>query len=448
MTKSHQTSRRCFLKTSVLTAVSAPTIIHSSALGQAGKPAPSNRITVGLVGCGGRGVGVMNSFLREPNAQVIATCDPYETHYRGQGKGRALGRKPAAEMVGKKYGSKPCDTYADYRDLCARDDIDVVIVATPDHWHAVQALEALRNGKDIYCEKPVTHFFAEGQALYREVAKRGAIFQTGSQQRSATVFRNAVELVRNGLIGKVKEVQVGLPKGPDKIKGDPTEEDRSGREDYQHWTGPAPMLPYVHARHHQMWRVHLAYGGGQLMDWIGHHNDIAHWGLGEDQGGPIRVEAKELHLESRPGLQGTGALRGALRVRRRHPNQHRHTQQNGYQVHRRGGLGVRQPRQTRGIESRLVGARVHPRQVQGVQVRQPHPQLSRVREEPQAGHLPGGNVAPLHHARPLGLRLQRAWPRVEMESKKRTMRWRQRGQHVAQQDAPPQTLDTWMTAST
>jgi len=279
MTKSNKTNRRCFLKTSVLAAVSAPTIIPSSVLGQAGKPAPSNRITVGLVGCGGRGVGVMNSFLREPNAQVIATCDPYETHYRGQGKGRALGRKPAAEMVGKKYGSKPCDTYANYRDLCARDDIDVVIVATPDHWHAVQALEALRNGKDIYCEKPVTHFFAEGQALYREVAKRKAIFQTGSQQRSATVFRNAVELVRNGLIGKVKEVQVGLPKGPNKIKGDPIEEDRSGREDYQLWTGPAPVLPYVHARHHQMWRVHLAYGGGQLMDWIGHHNDIARWGL-------------------------------------------------------------------------------------------------------------------------------------------------------------------------
>ena len=152
----------------------------------------------------------MNSFLNESRAQVIATCDPYESHYRGQGKGRALGRKPAAEMVAKKYGSKPCDTYVDYRELCARDDLDVVIVATPDHWHAVQALKALRNGKDIYCEKPVTHFFAEGRALYREVAKRKAIFQTGSQQRSATVFRKAVELVRNGLIGKVKEVQVGF----------------------------------------------------------------------------------------------------------------------------------------------------------------------------------------------------------------------------------------------
>ena len=181
MTKSSKTNRRCFLKTSVLAAVSVPTIIPSSALGQADKPAPSNRITVGLIGCGGRGVGVMNSFLNESRAQVIATCDPYESHYRGQGKGRALGRKPAAEMVAKKYGSKPCDTYVDYRELCARDDLDVVIVATPDHWHAVQALKALRNGKDIYCEKPVTHFFAEGQALYREVAKRKAIFQTGSQ---------------------------------------------------------------------------------------------------------------------------------------------------------------------------------------------------------------------------------------------------------------------------
>ena len=295
MTNSSSLTRRQFLKTGTGAAIAAPTIIPSAALGQAEKPAPSNRITIGLIGCGARGMSVMNSFLNERTTQVVAVCDPYKLHHRGKEKGRTFGRKPAAESVGKKYGTQPCDTYADYRKLCARKDIDAVIVATPDHWHAVQALEALRNGQDVYCEKPVTHFFAEGQALYREVAKRKAVFQTGSQQRSTGNFHRAVELVRNGLIGKVKEVQVGLPKGPAEIRGNATEEDRSDREDYQLWTGPAPLLPFVHARHHQMWRLHLAYGGGQLMDWIGHHNDIAHWALGEDQGGPTRVEAKNFN---------------------------------------------------------------------------------------------------------------------------------------------------------
>ena len=295
MKNSFHSTRRQFLKTGTAVALGAPAIITSSALGQAGKLAPSDRITVGLIGCGARGVGVIKSFLNEPSVQVVAVCDPYKLHYRGRKEGRALGRQPTAEAVGKKYGTKPCDTYADYRQLCARKDIDAVIVATPDHWHAVQALEALRSGQDVYCEKPVTHFFAEGRALYREVAKRKAIFQTGSQQRSTGNFHRAVELVRNGFIGKMKEVQVGLPKGPAEIRGNATKEDRSSREDYQLWTGPAPMLPYVHARHHQMWRLHLAYGGGQLMDWIGHHNDIAHWVLGEDQGGPTRVEAKNFN---------------------------------------------------------------------------------------------------------------------------------------------------------
>ena len=96
----------------------------------------------------------------------------------------------------------------------------------------------------------------------------------------------------NGVVGKVKEVQVGLPKGHDSDKGDSTEHDYSNRSDFQLWTGPAPLLPYVPARHHWHWRWHLAYGGGQLMDWIGHHNDICHWALGEDRGGPTRVEAK------------------------------------------------------------------------------------------------------------------------------------------------------------
>ena len=131
------------------------------------------------------------------------------------------------------------------------------------------------------------------------MAKRKAIFQTGSQQRSTGNFHRAVELIRNGLIGKVKEVQIGLPKGPPRfVEASPWKIVPAAR--ITNLTGPAPMLPYVHARHHQMWRLHLAYGGGQLMDWIGHHNDIAHWALDEDQGGPTRVEARNFNWSPVP----------------------------------------------------------------------------------------------------------------------------------------------------
>ena len=164
--KKQSLTRRRFLQNAATIA-----IVPAAVLGRA-QTAPSNRLTFGIIGAGGRGTGVMNSFLGEQDAQVIGVCDPYETHFRDQTAGRAFGWKPAAELVGRRYKTKPCAHYADYRELCARTDLDIVIVGTPDHWHAVQTLEALRNGKDVYCEKPVTHFFAEGQAVYREVAKR------------------------------------------------------------------------------------------------------------------------------------------------------------------------------------------------------------------------------------------------------------------------------------
>ena len=214
-----QTNRRRFLQN-----VATITILPAVVLGRT-QAAPSNRLTVGLIGCGGRGTGVMNSFLGQEDTQVIGVCDPYETHFRDRKNGRAFGWKPAAEMVGRKYKTKPCDHYTDYREMVARKDLDIVIVGTPDHWHAVQTLAALRHGKDVYCEKPVTHFFAEGQAVYREAAKRKVIFQTGSQQRSDHRFRLAVEIVRNGLIGDVKEVQVGLPGGTDNDHGDTSAHD-------------------------------------------------------------------------------------------------------------------------------------------------------------------------------------------------------------------------------
>ena len=292
-------TRRRFLQT-VSTAIVSPLILPGSVFGKGARPAPSSRVTLGVIGLGAMGTGNLRSFLGLPDAQVVAVCDVDKQHYRDQdwGKGMAFGRAPAKKGVEDYYAKeqpggtfKGCQTYSDFRELCARKDIDAVVVATPDHWHALCTLEALRQGKDVYCEKPVTHLFKEGQVVYREVAKRKAVFQTGSQQRSTANFRKAVELVLNGCIGKVKEVEVGLPAGYKEPQGDTTVQTPPDHLDYDFWCGPSPVLPYMRARHHRLWRGHLAYGGGNIMDWIGHHNDIAHWGLGLDHGGPEEVEA-------------------------------------------------------------------------------------------------------------------------------------------------------------
>jgi len=275
-------------------------IVPASVLG-ASRTAPGSRITVGVIGLGAMGTGNLMNFLQQEDVQVVAVCDVHDLHHRDKqlDEGVSFGREPARQRVEKHYAEatkkhsfKGCDTYTDFRELCARNDIDAVVVATPDHWHALCVLEALRNGKDVYCEKPVTHLFSEGQVIYREVAKQGAIFQTGSQQRSQTRFRVAVETVLNGHIGKVKSVEVGLPTGFSQPRTEPfTVSDPPAGLDYDFWCGPSEKFPYIFARHHRNWRWHYAYGGGQIMDWIGHHNDIAHWSLGLDESGPEEVEA-------------------------------------------------------------------------------------------------------------------------------------------------------------
>lgn len=270
-------------------AVVAPTILTSSS-----KAAPGERVTVGVVGLGSRGFNLIDDLLASPVAQIVAVCDVDTLHYRDQpwGKGKRFGLQAGQAYIDQKSHSKTgVATIRDFRDICTRDDIDAIVVATPDHWHALCTFEALRNGKDVYCEKPVTHTFREGQEIYREVAKRNAIFQTGSQQRSEWQFRRAVELARNGHLGKIHSIEVGLPPGYDKPQGDTTVTEPPKHLDYDFWCGPAPLLPYMRARHHRWWRGHRAFGGGVLMDWIGHHNDIAHWALDLDNSGPVKVEA-------------------------------------------------------------------------------------------------------------------------------------------------------------
>ena len=291
-------TRLAFTKTAMISLL-APTIISSRAWGKSTAP-PSERINVGIIGLGGMGMGHVGSFLRAKNAHVMAVCDVHKLHYRDGEKGihAACGRDAAKATVERYFADemklgtyKGCDTYFDYRELCARDDIDAVVIATPDHWHALITLEALRNDKDVYCEKPVTHLFAEGQRIIQEVEKRNAIFQTGSQQRSMSNFHHCVELVQNGHIGRVIHIEIGLPQGHNQAMGDPAITDPPEGLDYDLWCGPSEKLPYMRARHHRWWRFHRSYGGGNIMDWIGHHNDIAHWGMGVERSGPVEVEA-------------------------------------------------------------------------------------------------------------------------------------------------------------
>lgn len=297
MNKKPNTSRRTFIA-GAASAIAAPTIIPSSVLGA---DAPSNKINMGFVGMGNRGRGVMTALMNHKQAHGVAVCD-LENSYKAPNGGSHQGVEAGLGLLNganKKKGGAETGVkgYSDFREMIEKEDLDAIMVATPDHWHALVCMEALRNDIDVYCEKPITHLFAEGYHLHREVAKRGRIFQVGSQQRSDKRFRHAVEIVRNGHLGKIQKVEVGLPAGKDSPQGETVGEIPAGF-DYDMWCGPSEKLPFMPCRYHWNWRWHLSYGGGQLMDWIGHHNDIAHWGLGMDEAGPLSVEAKNFEYVS------------------------------------------------------------------------------------------------------------------------------------------------------
>ncbi|MCC7491503.1 MAG: Gfo/Idh/MocA family oxidoreductase [Fimbriimonadaceae bacterium] len=240
------------------------------------RPAPSNRLTFGCIGLGSMGNGNLGSFLGQPDCQVVAVCDVDRNRLAA-----------AQQRVDQKYQQQTCRAYSDFRELLARDDIDCISLATPDHWHAIPAVLALAGGKDVYGEKPLTHSLAEGRAVADAQRRYGRIWQTGSWQRSVANFRWGAELVRNGRIGKVVKIEVGLPTG--RGAGPSTFGPPPPELDYELWLGPAEWQPYCAERTHWNWRWQLAYGGGQLMDWIGHHGDIAQWGMGWDQTGPSKI---------------------------------------------------------------------------------------------------------------------------------------------------------------
>jgi len=284
MTKRRTIDRRGFLKGTAAAAAAAalPNIIPATALGKDGAVAPSERIVMCATGVGGMGSGDLNAFLSFKEVQVVAVCDVDKRH-----------RDRAQSRVNARYKTTGCTTYLDYREMLARGDLDAMMHALPDHWHALPAIAAAKAGLDIHGQKPFARSIREGRAMVDAVERYGRIWQTGSQQRSDGRFRQACELVRNGRIGKVSRVEVGLPTGGG--GGSTAPKDPPPSLDWDMWLGPAPKRPYQGFGPHWNWRWIMDYSGGQLTDWCGHHVDIAHWGLGYDRMGPIEIEGKGVY---------------------------------------------------------------------------------------------------------------------------------------------------------
>ena len=280
-------SRRQFLKRTACLATGAwgfPLVIPSKVLGKDGGVVPSDRIVVGCIGIGWMGSANLASFLKDPGVQLAAVCDVDSDHLN-----------EARDQVNKKYGNQDCLAFGAHEEVITRSDIDAVVISVPDHWHAIVAISALKAGKDVYGEKPIAHNWAEGRAICEAVKRYNRVWQTGSWQRSVNDFRYACELVRNGRIGKVNRVEVGLRWGNIDFAGTASQDSPQNPPptlDYDRWLGPAPSAPYCPARTHKNWRWNYDYGGGSLMDWVGHHVDIAHWGMDADHTGPTEVEGQ------------------------------------------------------------------------------------------------------------------------------------------------------------
>jgi predicted dehydrogenase len=274
------TTRRDFLRTGLAggALLTLPPAVYRSAFG--GDP-PSNRVRLGFIGVGNQGGPGNNLRFFVKLAPIVAVCD--------------VDKDYLARAVGfvEKEGKQPAPaTSADYRKLLDAKDVDAVVVTTPDHWHAKMTLDACAAGKDVYVEKPLSLVIDEGKAMVAAARKHKRVVQTGSQQRSDSRFRQACELVRNGALGKLHTVKVGLP-GPnwvDRAKAPVPDSDPPSTLDYEFWQGPAPARPFNKNRVHYLFRFFWDYSGGQQTNFGAHHLDIAQWGLGMDDSGPTQVE--------------------------------------------------------------------------------------------------------------------------------------------------------------
>lgn len=264
-TANPDSSRRAFLGQSALAAagaVVAPYFVPSTAFGA------SDKVIVGFIGVGGRGLQNMPPH----EGRIAAVCDVDKNHLAS-----------GAKRVGDK-----CSTYGDFRQLLDRNDIDAVVITTPDHWHAIPTIAACQAGKHVYCEKPLTLFVSEGRRMVQAARENQVVVQCGSQQRSSPQFRLAAELFRTGALGKMEEVRVGIPKV--NFTGPPVPDSAPPPElDYDMWLGPAPFRPYNQKRVHYLFRFFWDYSGGQMTNFGAHDLDITQLALGMDASGPIRV---------------------------------------------------------------------------------------------------------------------------------------------------------------
>ena len=276
--------RRDFLKSVALAgaAIGFPTIVPSRVFGQ---NAPSKRINMALIGLGGMMGGHASWALGNPGVQVLAVCD-VDRVVREKYKAQVDSRYAEATRSGSYKG---CESYNEFERIMERSDIDAVFVVTPDHWHVPISLAAVRSGKDVYVEKPMLLTVREGRMLANAVAETDAVLQVGSQQRSSSEFRQACEIVRNGWIGKVHEVQINLGEfaPPDLLPEQPIREGL----DYDRWLGPTPWQPFNELRVERNmgggWRRFWEYGSRKHGDWGAHHFDIAQWAFGKDNTGPV-----------------------------------------------------------------------------------------------------------------------------------------------------------------
>jgi predicted dehydrogenase len=277
-------TRRSMLKASA--AFSAPMMVPRSLLAGGGATSPSEKIAIALIGCGKMANDYhLSELLKFDDVRIVAVCD-VDTNRRQHAKRR----------VDLAYDNKDCSEYADFRRVIERDGIDAVCIATPDHWHATPAIEACKAGKEVYCEKPLTLTIAEAERCLEAARKYNRVFQTGSQQRSNVFgpFREAVEFVRSGRLGRLQRVTVGVG-GPSVPCGLPEEVLEPGL-DWNLWLGQAPLRPYnsilsprgVH-NHFPGWRNYIEYSGGAHSDIGAHHYDIAQWAMGRDASGPMRI---------------------------------------------------------------------------------------------------------------------------------------------------------------
>ncbi len=322
---SSKMSRREYLKTSAMGTAGlffAPSIVPSSVMGS--NP-PSEKINIGQIGFGriARGHDLPET-MKNDVARVVAVSDVDLDRARD---GKAFVEKYYAEKKGKK-NYVDVDVYQDYREMLEDPEIDAVIISTPDHWHAQPAIEAALAGKDIYLQKPASLTVEEGRAMSDIIHRTGTVFQIGSQQRSVNPwpqFKQACELVRNGRIGELQRVEVGLPGDPG--GGNPTPMSIPEGLDYDMWLGSTPDVPYTEQRVHPQkdysrpgWLRIEAYSAGMITGWGAHHIDTAHWGMGAEYTGPVEVEATAQFPTDDPNYEGLWNVHGDFQVTAKYAN--------------------------------------------------------------------------------------------------------------------------------